>query len=223
MPAATVATHPGVFDLILHAGLVGKTVLLFLLASSVWSWTLIFSKNKVLKEVASQNKRFTDSFWSGRNIEDIFATSDQYSQSTVAAVFKSGYREFKKHPDIENIGRALSRSTTEEVSQLEKNVSWLATVASASPFVGLFGTVWGIMDSFQGIGATGSANLATVAPGISEALVATAAGIAVAVPAVVGYNHFANKIRRAAVEMETFSQDFLNLLKRSISGEKIGG
>jgi biopolymer transport protein TolQ len=214
-------------DLIIHSGIVGKLVLLLLLIASILSWTIVFEKNKLFKHTSAQNEKFITSFWNSKSIDDVFLQSDQFPGSTVANVFKQGYRELKKlsgeqNPSIvlDNVGRALARATTQENVSLEKNISWLATTASASPFIGLFGTVWGIMDSFQGIGATGSANLAVVAPGISEALIATAAGIFVAVPAVIAYNHFGNQIKKSAIEMETFSQDFLNLIQRNFSSTK---
>src|SRR5262249_47311160 len=143
---------------------------------------------------------FLNVFWHGKNIEEIFAKSEKFPASPVATVFKAGVKELKKVNSsdsdadsagkIDNIHRALLRSSTAEVAALETSLGWLATTASAAPFIGLFGTVWGIMNSFQSIGATGAANLATVGPGISEALITTATGIAAAIPAVVAYNHF---------------------------------
>ena len=148
----------------------------------------------------------------------------------MATVFKSGVKELKKvnsgegetdnSGKVDNIYRALLRSSTSEVAALESHLGWLATTASAAPFVGLFGTVWGIMNSFQSIGASGAANLATVGPGISEALITTATGIAAAIPAVVAYNHFAGQIKRLAVDMECFSQDFINIIQRSMGRRK---
>ncbi|HRK02296.1 MAG TPA: MotA/TolQ/ExbB proton channel family protein [Oligoflexia bacterium] len=148
------------------------------------------------------------------------------TQGAVAAVFKAGYKELKKISQIDarnvrtesiaNIHRALGRTALAETHGLEKMVGFLATIGSAAPFVGLFGTVWGIMNSFQGIGATGNANLAVVAPGISEALIATAAGLAAAIPSVMAYNYFVGRIKSIATEMDTFSQDFLNIVQRSM-------
>ena len=145
----------------------------------------------------------------------------------VATVFKSGLKELRKVApteaalhnlgNVDNVHRALIRSSSSEVALLEKHVGWLATTASAAPFVGLFGTVWGIMNAFQSIGAYGAANLAVVAPGISEALITTATGIGAAIPAVVAYNHFAGQIRRLAVEMDGFSQDFINIVQRNVT------
>ena len=148
--------------------------------------------------------------------------------SPVAAVFKSGVKELKKvapgegADGIDNVHRALVRASNSEIAGFERHVGWLATTASAAPFVGLFGTVWGIMNSFQNIGATGAANLAVVAPGISEALITTATGIGAAIPAVIAYNHFAGQIKRLSVDMECFTQDFLNIIQRSIIGTRKG-
>jgi biopolymer transport protein TolQ len=232
MQSSTVATQVVSMDfgnLILSAGPVGKFVLLVLLAQSLFSWTIIFAKWRTFKVVLQENARFLNDFWNAASIEDIFVKSDQYQESTVATTFKSGVKELKKimaQPEIEadqndshlaldNVSRSLARTSTAEIATLEKNIGWLATTASAAPFIGLFGTVWGIMDAFQKIGASGSANLAVVAPGISEALIATAFGIGAAIPAVIAYNHFSTQIRRIAIDMDGFSQDFLNIVQRS--------
>ena len=224
--AAQPVLQLGILDLVLTSGPMAKLVLLSLVGASIASWGVIVSKWKTLKLATEENERFLDLFWSGRNIEEIFVKTEEIEDSPVAMIFKSGVKELKKFPysdtqpldelAIDNIARSLARASNAEVARLEKQVSLLATTASAAPFVGLFGTVWGIMNSFQSIGASGGANLAVVAPGISEALITTAAGIAAAVPAVIAYNHFANAIKRAAVDMDAFSQDFLNILQRNV-------
>jgi biopolymer transport protein TolQ len=216
----------GVLDLIGQAGPIAKLVLLILLAASVMCWGVIFSKWISLKRAALENGQFLEIFWRSKTIDEIVEKTSKLAASPVASVFRSGVKELKKLSSdelqgvgvekIDNIQRALFRASTTEVSTLEKNVGLLATTASAAPFVGLFGTVWGIMTSFQSIGASGSANLAVVAPGISEALITTAMGIAAAIPAVIAYNHFAGQIRQVAVEMEGFSQDFINIVQRSV-------
>lgn len=218
----------GFFDLILQADWVVKFVLLSLLAGSVFVWAIILSKRKRLRAAKSQNAKFIEMFWQGKSMDDIFTKSDEYPNSPTCALFKSGFKELKKLSisektalvggEMENIERALARASHAQVDSMERNIGWLATAANASPFVGLFGTVWGIMNSFQGIGATGSANLAVVAPGIAEALIATAAGLATAIPAVIAYNHFVNEIKRVVVDMDCFSQDFLNIIQRSLMG-----
>ncbi len=226
MPTTPSLPQAGVFELISQSGLVAKIVLTLLLGVSVFCWSIILLKWRVLSRALTQNEQFLNVFWKGQNIEEIFAKSERFSGSPVATVFKSGVKELKKvtsdgisggaSEKVDNIYRALLRTSTSEVSVLESHLGWLATTASAAPFVGLFGTVWGIMNSFQSIGATGAANLAVVGPGISEALITTATGIAAAIPAVVAYNHFAGQIKRVAVDMECFSQDFINILQRSV-------
>jgi biopolymer transport protein TolQ len=213
-------------DLVLQSGLMAKLVLLCLLAASVLSWSVIIMKYRNIKTARKQSQAFLNTFWYGQDLEEIFSKSDQYTHSPVANVFKAGFKELKKvssidnktarQESISNITRALSRATMSEVGSLETAVSILATVGSATPFIGLFGTVWGIMNSFQGIGAAGSANLAVVAPGISEALITTAAGLFAAIPAVMSYNYFVNRIKSLATDMDTFSQDFLNIVQRSL-------
>jgi biopolymer transport protein TolQ len=216
----------GFFDLIGHSGPMATLVLLILLAASLMCWTIIFAKWKSLRQVTDENTLFLDVFWHSKTIDEIMDKTEKYQSSPVASVFRSGVRELRKLSSdelsgagiekVENIQRALARASNTEVAALEKNVSWLATTASAAPFIGLFGTVWGIMNAFQNIGATGAANLAVVAPGISEALITTAFGIGAAIPAVIAYNHFAGQIRRVSVDMESFSQDFMNIIQRSV-------
>jgi len=233
MGSQTVTLKYGFWDLIANSGPVGKGIMLLLLLSSIWSWGIIFSKWRLLKRASHQNTGFLDVFWHSKSIDEIFAKSDQFGASPVATVFKSGFKELKKlsggdtkpieESGVDNVNRALFRSSATEIAALEKNLSWLATTASAAPFVGLFGTVWGIIDAFQRIGATGSANLAVVAPGISEALVATAAGIGAAIPAVVAYNHFLNHVKRISIEMDGFNHDFLNIVQRTAISVRKGG
>lgn len=222
------AVATGVVGLIADSGAVAKVVLLLLLVASIFCWAIIFMKWKSLKRAMNQNTQFLNLFWHGKNLDEIMAKVDRYQSSPIATVFQAGVKEMKKissTPEstnatptekVENIYRALTRSGTAEIAQYEKHVSWLATTASAAPFIGLFGTVWGIMNSFHSIGVTGAANLAVVAPGISEALITTATGIAAAVPAVVAYNYFVNQIKRLSIDMECFSQDFLNIIQRSM-------
>jgi biopolymer transport protein TolQ len=209
-------------DLISQSGPMAKLVLLVLLVASILSWAIIFSKVRLLNRCTWENSEFLNLFWNSRNVDDVLARTERFERSPVAKVFRNGVRELKKLSEreqdprtIDNISRSLYRASSAEVAKLEKNVSWLATVASATPFIGLFGTVWGIMNSFQSIGASGAANLAVVAPGISEALITTAMGIGAAVPAVIGYNHILTLIKRAAIDMDGFTQDFLNIIQRN--------
>lgn len=215
----TVAHGLGVLDLIANSGPVAQAVLVLLLIGSVLCWGIIFSKWKVLQRATDEDRQFVDAFWHAPNVDECFGKSEKFGASPIANVFRAGYKELRKDAakpiTVDVLERALQRSVVAETTALEKSVSWLATTASAAPFIGLFGTVWGIMNSFQNIGATGSANLSVVAPGISEALITTATGIGAAVPAVIAYNLLVNRIRRRTVEMECFSQDFLNLVERS--------
>lgn len=219
----------GLFDLLWQAGPMAKFVLLLLLSASVFSWGIIISKWRTYQKAFSENTKFLNVFWHSKNVDDVFGKCEKYSYSPIAATFKSGYKELRRVTEenkgvdaecIDNINRALMRASNAEISLLEKHVSWLATTASAAPFVGLFGTVWGIMNAFQNIGATGAANLAIVAPGISEALITTAAGIGAAIPAVIAYNHFAGHVKRLAADMDCFGHDFLNIISRSAMGGK---
>ncbi len=212
-------------DLVLNAGIMGKLILILLLGISIFCWAVIFVKSKSLKAAREGNTHFLEFFWQSKSMDEIFLGVDQHAKSPIAAVFRSGMKELRKIPgtidpslaglEIENVGRSLSRASNDEVAVLEKNITWLATTASAAPFIGLFGTVWGIMISFQRIGASGAASLAVVAPGISEALIATAAGIGTAIPAAIFYNHFLNQIKRVALDIDGFNQDFLNIVRRS--------
>ncbi len=221
----TQLAQASIFDMIAAAGPVGKFVLFVLLLASLYTWSIIFAKWRALKLAVRQNADFEQMFWNTKKIDEVFSKSSYYGRSPIAQVFRSGFKELKRisptefvdheESSVESISRALSRGANAEMAKLENKLGWLATTASAAPFVGLFGTVWGIMDSFHKIGLTGSANLAVVAPGISEALIATAVGIGVAIPAVVGYNHFSGLVRRQATDIDSFSQDFLNIVHHS--------
>jgi len=218
-------------DLILNAGLVVKLVLLILVYFSVVSWAIIFHKLRVIHRAARDSERFLEFFWSKKRFDVIGQGLKDYAHSPLAVLFREGYQEMVKgqrpregeeaafHAEgasAENVSRALRRAMTQETHRLEKYLTFLATTGSTAPFIGLFGTVWGIMDSFHGIGKTGSASLAVVAPGISEALVATAIGLVAAIPAVVAYNHFLNKVNVLTGEMDNFSQEFLNIVQRMV-------
>ncbi|MBT0651720.1 protein TolQ [Geomobilimonas luticola] len=215
-------------------GLVVKLVLLILLYFSVVSWAIIFYKLLQVHRANSESERFLEFFWKTKRFDAINAQVDRFTNSPLTVLFSEGYGELKKlmdkgeqkeEPDvistelggIDNISRALRRATTSEITRLEKYTTFLATTGSTAPFIGLFGTVWGIMTAFKGIGETGSASLAVVAPGIAEALIATAIGLVAAIPAVMGYNHFQHKIRVLIGEMDSFSTEFLNIVQRSFA------
>jgi biopolymer transport protein TolQ len=210
-------------DLIYNAGIVVKVIMLGLLFASVSSWAIILLKRQLLRQATRQNDAFLHGFWGGWNLSESFSKSADFPYSPVAKSFQAAVRELRKLGDDKKgdhnlradiVIRTLKKQNTIELANLEHSVNWLATTASAAPFVGLFGTVWGIMTSFQNIGATGAANLAVVAPGISEALIATAIGLFAAIPAAVAYNFLNGKIKTQALALDSFNQDLLNLLQR---------
>jgi biopolymer transport protein TolQ len=215
-------------------GLVVKLVLFILLYFSVVSWTIIFYKLRQVHRANSQSLSFLEFFWKTKRFDAINSQLDRFPSSPLSVLFNEGYGELKKLMErgeqreepsvistdlggIDNIARALRRATTSEITRLEKYLTFLATTGSTAPFIGLFGTVWGIMTAFKGIGETGSASLAVVAPGIAEALIATAIGLVAAIPAVMGYNHFQHKIKVVIAEMDSFSTEFLNIVQRTFS------
>ena len=221
--------------LILGAGLIVKLVLILLGFFSVVSWGIIFLKFYQINRANSESDRFMDFFWKSKRFDTIASQVDRFANSPLTVLFNEGYGELKKVVEgngasegsalstdlggVENVSRALRRATNSEITRLEKYLTFLATTGSTSPFIGLFGTVWGIMTAFEGIGKTGSASLAVVAPGIAEALIATAIGLVAAIPAVMAYNHFQNKIRVLIKEMDNFSTEFLNIVQRNIAGK----
>ena len=223
-------------QMVVDAGLMVQLVLLLLLVFSVVSWAIILMKYRIIKKTEKDNNLFLDAYMSSSKLSDVLPESKRYPNSTIAEVFRAGYLELGKisktskggSPDIldatgaanfemkglDNVERALNRACGTETSKLENLLGFLATTGSACPFIGLFGTVWGIMNAFRGIGARGSATLAVVAPGISEALIATAFGLAAAIPAVVFYNYYLNRIRTISLEMDNFASEFLNIVER---------
>ena len=237
MPSSDSLTA-GVVDLVLNAGPVAKFVLAVLLLFSVVSWALIVEKWWHFRRVRGQTVAFIKIFREGRRPSVVQAATKKYRESPLAQMYGSAYQEFSGitevvdrvmddedfGPDrLESVNRAMRRAAGLEIAKLERYLPFLATVASSTPFIGLFGTVWGIMAAFHGIGKQGSASLAVVAPGISEALVATAAGLAAAIPAVMAYNYFITRVRHWATEMDGFTLDLLNLLSRPLpKGAKDG-
>lgn len=205
-------------------------VLILLVGFSVMCWGIIVYKWFVLYQAQNQSLDFLDLFWGSKRLDNIFKESEELGRSPIAQVFRAGYIELNKLQKqaaggdsstmsqalggLENIQRAMRRAANTEMTYLERYMPFLATTASAAPFVGLFGTVWGIMKSFIGIKEAGTAGLNVVAPGIAEALIATAVGLAAAIPAVIAYNFFLSKIRGLDGEMDNFSNDFLNIVKR---------
>jgi len=216
-----------VWQMMFQAGFVVQMVLLMLVIFSVFTWAIIATKFKTLWDARKQNAEFARVFWKATSLSDAFAQTRNLGASPLAAVFRLGYTELGKvlrlsegsatpQGVMENLRRALRRGQAAETTRLARLVTFLATCANTAPFIGLFGTVWGIMDAFRSIGAQGSANLATVAPGIAEALVATATGLFAAIPAVVFYNHFNRRLQVLEAEVDSFVQDFLNLVERDL-------
>jgi biopolymer transport protein TolQ len=231
MQAGGAGDRLDIISLIMHAGAVPKAVLGLLAVMSIISWYVIGAKWMYLARAKHRSLKFVEKFWNS-SLDEMWKEAQTAAPSPVSEVFRAGYQELvklrKKHAqpqgavkteegglgDIESLERALSRARTMAITEMENKVPFLATTASAAPFIGLFGTVWGIMNSFRNIGAKGAANLATVAPGIAEALVATAIGLVAAIPAVMGYNYLSRRIRVISAEMETFTNDFLNIIRR---------
>lgn len=222
-----------IINIMLQSGLVVKIVLAMLVAASVFSWAIILKKRRLYKEVEEENQRFFEIYNSSENLKDIMLKSELLPFSPYKALFVNGYRELTKMKEaysgqhktglafhFQNFGmgvleRGLKKGANETNEELGNRLSTLASIGSVTPFVGLFGTVWGIIDAFAGL-ATGGGSIDAVAPGIAEALVATAVGLAAAIPAVWFYNHFNSVNEKFNAEMESFGQDFLNVVERSI-------
>ncbi len=211
-----------ILDLLKDASSLSIGVLVCLLAFSLVSWAIIYSKWNVFRRARIANLAFLRAFRKSGGMEPVVAISQQYPNAPLVAVFEFGFEEVERQ--VKNKGtlsnklaleRSLQLGISEELAKLERHMNWLATTASVSPFIGLFGTVLGIISSFQALGQAGSASLRAVAPGMSEALVATAAGLAAAIPAAIFYNHYSHVIREMGARMEDFSLEFLNLAERS--------
>ena len=215
-------------QLIIDASLVVQGVILVLLCASISSWAIIFRKSRELRQARRGASRFEDTFWSGGNLNDIYAQSEQPDIATggMDRIFRAGLREFRlmrrqnAHPEptIEAAQRAMRIALSREMDQIEESVPFLATIGSTSPYIGLFGTVWGIMNAFLALGAMQQATLATVAPGIAEALIATALGLFAAIPAVIAYNRFANRSEQMTSRYEIFIEEFTGILQRHLQG-----
>jgi biopolymer transport protein TolQ len=214
-----------IINLVLQASLVVKLVMAGLLLTSLASWTVIFGKLFGLAKVRAGNEEFEREFWAGKNLNDLYTdASKRTTISPMERIFASGMREFMKLREkrvgdsgaiLDGARRAMRASFQRELDVIESNLSFLASVGSVSPYVGLFGTVWGIMHAFIGLSNMQQVSLATVAPGIAEALVATAIGLFAAIPAVIAYNRFARDIDRIAMQFETFIEEFSNILHRN--------
>ena len=223
-----------IVNLILHASWVVQGVVALLVGVSIASWAAIFRKIIALKRVQKLNEEFDREFWSGTSLNDLSAGAAQNAKHSgpMERIFASGMREYQKLRErhitdagtlLDGARRAMRASYQREVDVIESNLSFLATVGSVSPYVGLFGTVWGIMHAFTGLAALEQVTLATVAPGIAEALVATAIGLFAAIPAVVAYNRFTHDIDRVANRLETFIEEFSNILQRNLGAQSASG
>jgi biopolymer transport protein TolQ len=220
--------------MIMTAGPMVTFVMLLLLGFSLVSWTIIIMKHLSYRKAKAETAFFIDTFWKSKNFADAYKVAKELASSPEASVFILGFNELQKLgrskiikqgseetlemklAGMDNLKRALRKAETKQVGRLGRYLSFLATTGSATPFIGLFGTVWGIMSSFHDIGMRGSASLAVVAPGISEALIATAAGLAVAIPAVIFYNYYSNILSDLENDMQGFSADFMNLVERDL-------
>jgi biopolymer transport protein TolQ len=213
-----------VFNLIRQTGAVAQVVLVILLIFSVMSWSIILTKWAAIRRARAQSGRFLRAFRKAQRLQDIAAISDQFKPSPLVAVFDNAYDEYRRQGDsnIPAVQRAAQIGASEELSRLERKLPWLATTGAVAPFVGLFGTVWGIIDAFNGLGDAGAATLRAVAPGISEALITTAAGLFAAIPAVIAYNQFTHSMREFGARMDDFAMELLNFIERT-AGVITGG
>lgn len=225
--AAPAAANNGIdmLQLVLHASIPVQLVMLLLLFASIASWLIIFRKKRVLDRAEKEAQRFEERFWSGSELSKLYAGASERGRvpAGLEAIFEGGFREFNRvrqrkgvdsRIQLEGAQRAMRATASRELDGLEHNLEFLASVGSISPYVGLFGTVWGIMISFQGLANVKEATIATVAPGISEALIATAMGLFAAIPAVWAYNRFATKVERLSVRYDAFSDEFSSILQR---------
>ena len=223
--AASEATST--FRLIAHADPIVKMVILVLVMFSLLSWAIILQRFVLLRRAASQSVAFLDRFWATTSLEEAYGEVGRYPDSPIATAFAAGYKELKRLGQVEeevgagplagavdNVGRALRKGSSEAITRLERWIPFLASCGSAAPFIGLFGTVWGILRAFQQIGIAGTTSIAEVGPFISEALIATAVGLFAAIPAVIFYNYFVTRLKLLATELNHFSLDFLNLVER---------
>jgi len=218
------------WSLVLNSGPIAQAVLLLLIFFSVFSWAIIFKKYKTYSEVSRQSAEFHEIFQDRASLSEIYTECERYPMSPLAGIFKHGYQELKHRVkaakddagrkevvvnSMDGLQRTLNKSAMAEMLAMEQSLTFLATTGSVTPFIGLFGTVVGIINAFQGLGSGGATTIQAVAPGISEALVATAAGLFAAIPAVIAYNHFINRLKVLGAEMDDFIVEFLNLIERS--------
>lgn len=227
--AGTVSSNPSIFELFLHSDIIVQLVLLILVGASFWSWAVIFDKTLRLRRLRQAAASFEETFWSGGSLDDLYDRVGQRPVDPMSAVFAAAMREWRRSaskgllgtPGMrlslqQRIERVMNVTVGREMDRVERFMSFLATVGSTAPFVGLFGTVWGIMNAFQSIAAAKNTSLAVVAPGIAEALFATALGLVAAIPAVIAYNKLSSDFGRYASRLEAFAAEFSAILSRQL-------
>ena len=226
-PLVLASEAPSTWGIISGADPIVKLVMVVLAVFSLVSWAIIIQRFVILKRAAAQSVAFLDRFWSTTSLEEAYGEVGNYPESPIASAFSAGYKELKRLGQVEeqvgagplgggvdNVGRALRKGSSEALTRLEQYIPFLASCGSAAPFIGLFGTVWGILRAFQMIGIAGTTSIAEVGPFISEALIATAVGLFAAIPAVMFYNYFVTRLKLLATELNHFQYDFLNLVER---------
>jgi len=228
LAAIVTGNEPGIADLIFGADFVVQLVLLALVGMSITCWAIILKKWTHVRSASRQSSAFLDLFWGSRRLDQVYEQLGRFSHSPVAEVFRAGYKELAKINSAadrsgqrtdatDNLTRTLRRASAVESTKLERYVTFLATTGSTAPFIGLLGTVWGILRAFQKLGSGGGSTIDVVGPDIAHALIATAVGLFAAIPAVIAYNYFNSSIRVLNTEMQNFSADFLNIVKRHVS------
>ncbi len=240
IPCIFLLANPFKFNIlrmVLESGLFAQAVLLILVFFSILSWAIIIHKSRVFGKVDSQTRKFLKTFRKRKRLSEVYLACLSYSRTPLSKMLEAGYKELEEvfkeeapsegranidNERLEDIRATMDRVGTEELETLGRRVTFLATTGNTSPFLGLLGTVWGVMDSFASIGVRGSASLAVVAPGIAQALIATIFGLIVAIPAVIGYNHFGNKLKATAVQVDNFSSEFISAVKKELHYEKKG-
>jgi len=220
--APAILLQINIWEMVGHGGLLTIGVLVILLIFSIFSWAIIFAKWSVLRTARAADRRFLRAFRKANGLDAVMVASEQFKPAPLVSVFEFGYEEVHRQVTARgsvtnkiSLERSLQLGTSEELTKLERNMNWLATTASVSPFIGLFGTVLGIIRAFQDLGMQGSASLRAVGPGIADALIATAVGLAAAIPAAIFYNHFGHTIREIGTRMDDFSLEFMNMAERS--------
>jgi biopolymer transport protein TolQ len=225
LPFSLFLAEIALWDIIKNLRPVPLAIIGILIFFSLFSWTIVLSKSGVFSRARSRNKKFLTAFRKAKNLQTIAAVAEQFSSAPLVAIFEFGYREIERQVSQRGalvnksaVERSLQLGISEEVTKLEMNMPWLATVASVSPFIGLLGTVWGIIDAFESLSTAGSASLRAVGPGIAEALYTTAIGLAAAIPAFIFYNLFTSRIKELGTRMEDFAIEFQNFAERDFGG-----